>query len=409
MKRIVYTILACFLTLIQAHAQGIVFSQASFEEAKQIASQQNKLIFVDFYTVWCGPCKMLAKNVFPQPQVGEFFNKHFVCLQLDAEKEGKELARNYQVEAYPSLVFLRPDGEMLGKVVGSVRADKLIASAQDAINAQSNPNNLVNMTKRYEAGERNADFLLAYIDCLTKQRVSPIQPIEDFLAVQTSWPHDSSKLMEFFMEHTNHLLLGGKAEEILVANQATYMDIATRSEELKLKNMLPTMLRSTRIVALKQHDPSLYRVFMNRWEKLDEKPYHQTHTELRLELLQLEGQEKAYRKLGFQYLDSLTTARTPAEIKVKDDERFEEYNKTHPKTGNMYAEAVRSGYEDLDAKVLIADVVSIGTHLLKDASRKELKKLQDYTDYGFQLLPEDKRLKKFEALLRDAATQEKKK
>lgn len=50
-------------------------------------------MFVDFYTDWCGPCKVMARDVFPQKQVGDFFNAKFVCLKLNAEKEGRELAK----------------------------------------------------------------------------------------------------------------------------------------------------------------------------------------------------------------------------------------------------------------------------------------------------------------------------
>ena len=82
-------ILLCiaFVSGLSANAQGIVFSNVSFEEALEKAQQEGKQIFVDVYTSWCGPCKMMAKNVFTQQEVGEYYNEHFVCLKLDAEKE----------------------------------------------------------------------------------------------------------------------------------------------------------------------------------------------------------------------------------------------------------------------------------------------------------------------------------
>ena len=55
-------------------AQGIEFEHLSWAEALEKAQSENKLIFMDAYTVWCGPCKMMAKQTFPDPEAGLFFN-----------------------------------------------------------------------------------------------------------------------------------------------------------------------------------------------------------------------------------------------------------------------------------------------------------------------------------------------
>lgn len=81
------------------------------KEAQAVAEKEKKMIFIDFYTTWCGPCKMMSSEVFTQDQVGEYFNRTFVNLKVDAEKgEGVELAKKYQVKAYPTFVVLRADG-----------------------------------------------------------------------------------------------------------------------------------------------------------------------------------------------------------------------------------------------------------------------------------------------------------
>lgn len=78
------------------------FRHITFDEALQAAKKEKKHVFIDFYTDWCGPCKRMSREVFPQKSVGDFMNARFVCLKLNAEKEGVELAKKYGVKAYPT-------------------------------------------------------------------------------------------------------------------------------------------------------------------------------------------------------------------------------------------------------------------------------------------------------------------
>ena len=80
--------------------------KGTFDEAMNKARQEKKDLFVDFYANWCGPCKAMASEVFPDAKVGEYFNAHFVCVQVDVEaKENKELAKKYNVTALPTMAL----------------------------------------------------------------------------------------------------------------------------------------------------------------------------------------------------------------------------------------------------------------------------------------------------------------
>ena len=89
MKKIISILLLAVIAL-SAKAQT-QFRDLSFEEALATAAKEKKQVFIDFYTDWCGPCKNMAKNVFPQVSVGNYMNKNFVCVKYNAEKEGKEI------------------------------------------------------------------------------------------------------------------------------------------------------------------------------------------------------------------------------------------------------------------------------------------------------------------------------
>ena len=69
-------------------AQGVVFEPegTTLEQASAKAKAENKLIFLDCFTQWCGPCKKMSREVFPQEKVGAAMNPKFVSLKIDMER-----------------------------------------------------------------------------------------------------------------------------------------------------------------------------------------------------------------------------------------------------------------------------------------------------------------------------------
>ena len=122
-----------FLEKKPAADEGIQFKKISFEQALKEAKTSNKLIFMDAYAEWCGPCKYMAAKVFTNEEVGKLFNDKFINLKIDMEKgEGPALAAKYQVRACPTLFFIDGDGKVVKKVLGAQPADKLIAIGNEA-------------------------------------------------------------------------------------------------------------------------------------------------------------------------------------------------------------------------------------------------------------------------------------
>lgn len=166
MKRNIRFIALCisFLSLMGApvisQAQGIEFGH-DLDAALKKAKAENKLVFVDFYTSWCGPCKVMSAEVFPLPNVGAFFNSRFVnCkVQCDDKGIGVELGEKYKVIAYPTLMFLNGDGELVHSYVGSTSGNGLIEAAKVALNPDKN---LMSMLKQWEAGDRSQTFVASY-------------------------------------------------------------------------------------------------------------------------------------------------------------------------------------------------------------------------------------------------------
>lgn len=130
-----------------------------FEESKILtevfakAKQNNKLVFVDCYTDWCGPCKMLARDVFTVDAVADYFNQHFVSVKfnMESDEDGVANVENWQIEAYPTLLFIDPTTEqVIHRIVGGLKPEALIEEAKIATSPDGN---LKSFIERYEGGE----------------------------------------------------------------------------------------------------------------------------------------------------------------------------------------------------------------------------------------------------------------
>ena len=78
--------------------KGISFEHGKFSDAKKLAKETNKIIFIDSYIQWCGPCKKMTTQVFTDADVGEYFNSDFINVKMDMEEtEGMLVGRGYSV------------------------------------------------------------------------------------------------------------------------------------------------------------------------------------------------------------------------------------------------------------------------------------------------------------------------
>lgn len=113
---------------------GIDFQHISLADAMALAKKQRKIIFIDVYTSWCGPCKNMAATTFKDEKVGERFNKKFINLKLDAEKDadGMRVAKDYRVTGYPTYLFIDANGKLQKRLMGYMPAEQFL-SATDGI------------------------------------------------------------------------------------------------------------------------------------------------------------------------------------------------------------------------------------------------------------------------------------
>lgn len=210
---------------INTNAQGIEFFQGNWEEALAKAEAEDKLIFVDAYASWCGPCKRMSANVFPDQRVGEFYNQHFVSLKWDMEKDehGIKFRQKFPVSAFPTLFYIDFTGEVVQQIRGAQMVDQFIDLGRQALSKVDRSDLYA---KDYEAGDRSPKLVYSYIKALNKAGKAS-QPItNDFLRTEFDPAQNEhlkivfegtveadSKAFELLVEHRDRIeqLLGKEA------------------------------------------------------------------------------------------------------------------------------------------------------------------------------------------------------
>ncbi len=147
-----------FSTLAVFAQEAIQFQELPFKELVAKAKKDNKIVFIDAYASWCGPCKMMERNVFTKKSVGDYYNSNFVNARFDMEKgEGREIAAKYGVRSYPTYLFLNGDGELVSQNFGYMEESMFLTMAQD-INSPNNKKG--SLKERFAKGEKDPEFLI---------------------------------------------------------------------------------------------------------------------------------------------------------------------------------------------------------------------------------------------------------
>ncbi|WP_297930211.1 thioredoxin fold domain-containing protein [uncultured Alistipes sp.] len=131
MKKIVLIALLALCGAAAASAQTR-FADLAFKQALERAAAEEKLLFVDLYASWCGPCQQMTRAVFPRQEVGDCMNAHYVAVKYDIDKDpdGKELKRRYSVRSIPTYLVFDARGRLVLTFGGAMPADKFRAKMQ---------------------------------------------------------------------------------------------------------------------------------------------------------------------------------------------------------------------------------------------------------------------------------------
>ena len=203
--------------------EGIQFNHdKKFQEVLDMAKAQGKLVFMDCYTSWCGPCKRLAATVFTDSAVGAFFNATYVNAKFDMEKDdGLTISNKYGIRAYPTLLWLDGDGNVKHKIVGGLDAPALIENGKKAVDPT--PGILAGLRKQYEDGSRDINFLRDYANTLYDAQEKYEDVFNEYLTKLTGAQLSDPKHTKTIFNLTNDVKSPGVS--YLMKNRDYYMHL----------------------------------------------------------------------------------------------------------------------------------------------------------------------------------------
>ncbi|HNY03924.1 MAG TPA: thioredoxin family protein [Bacteroidales bacterium] len=189
-------IVAFILTILPGWSQNrsINFVDKPWNDILTMAKSGKKMIFLDGYASWCGPCKWMAANMFTNDSIADLYNRTFICAHFDMEKgEGLTLAQLYQIKAYPTLLFLNPDGEMVHKRVGAPQ--KVSEYFEMETIAQTPGEGFSACVKKFNEGDRDPAFIKKYMQRLQEAYMPADEPLNQYfsgiseseMSSRTSW------------------------------------------------------------------------------------------------------------------------------------------------------------------------------------------------------------------------------
>jgi len=197
MKQFIFSLLVLFAAT-SLQAGGIDFFEGTWEEALEKAKKEDKLIFVDAYTTWCGPCKRMSKQVFTQDAVGEFYNENFIAMKIDMEKTpGRKFRKKYPVSAFPTLYYIDGDGKVAHVTKGGKNPKQFIQLGQMAMKKNDKSGNY---EADYNEGKRDYNLVYNYVKALNKVGKPSLKIANDYLKSQKDLTTEEN--LKFILEAT---------------------------------------------------------------------------------------------------------------------------------------------------------------------------------------------------------------
>ncbi|PWK24481.1 uncharacterized protein DUF255 [Arcicella aurantiaca] len=200
-------------------AQGIQWQTGNFESILNKAKVQKKLIYIDIYTTWCGPCKQMDAEVFANASVGKLFNEHFINYKIDGEKgEGRDLVDYFELDSYPTSMFIDGDWNVVMKLEGFRPTERLLESGEQVKERGKISGSDDELEQAYSKGKRDVPFLYEYIKARAFQKLDNGALLDEYLSKINIEQLKSEKTEKLILENAS--LLRGRTFDYLMTRKS---------------------------------------------------------------------------------------------------------------------------------------------------------------------------------------------
>ncbi|MEY8590710.1 thioredoxin family protein [Butyricimonas hominis] len=413
MKKYLLLVLVFVGLSLGGFSQGIEFRTESFEEVVKMAAKQGKWVFVDAYGPKCPPCRRMEKEVFPDPKVGEFFNKHFLCLKIDATTQEQELMDLHRVGLFPTYLFFDGAGNLKYRAKGFFPVDEFIAEGQKALD-EAKLKSYEHWMAGFALNGSVTTFGREFAIAMMQRGISLAEGFERYWATQQLHLMNTRGIKEW-EDNTCHATVNAndfideidkrkqkeddlyEAERRFSGPKRPLVDKAYPilvAGDTLVKNILTLMQGRNAIqmkdYALRNKNRELFDYALALWEQLPESTRVGEREALELEFLQATGETKKYVKEAARFLNRVVETMSQELLLVKGKEEA-----VMMPVWGIQAEW-QERFEEMYCDLYFNYVESIARQCMAySKSAKQLPDLARWAEYARQLKPGNVRAQQF--------------
>lgn len=278
-----------------AQNRSIDFEQGNFKALLAKAKKENKMIFIDCYTTWCGPCKWMAKNIFTNDSAADYYNQNFINAKIDMEKgEGIEIAKEYSVQNYPTMLYLNAEGEQMHRICGSSPTQEFIQNGKDALDPEKQ---MAGIKTQFNKGKTTAEIATDYFAALHNACLSANQEVTEYFNTVQPEEYKSEANWNIIRKYVNEYFT--ETFQVFEADRDAFSKLY--SKEI-VDNKINEVYTASLYTAIRNNDDAGFNSLTEKLRKSETEEAEKII--LRAQVSRSENKEdwKEYSKLASEYI-----------------------------------------------------------------------------------------------------------
>ena len=262
MRKLILSVVLCAFA-VSVMAQGIQFREGSWKDMLAAAKKENKLVFIDNYTSWCGPCKKMVKEIFPLKEAGDFYNANFICYKLDCEKgDGVEVAKTYQINSFPTYLFVSGDGKLYYRSGSYMPLEKFIQEGKIALEEFSDKRTIEQWNDLYDRKKNSPEFVKGYIAKRDRAKLDNADILDQYVKIEKEKNLMTPEFLNTLVNYGYRIKAGGSCSDFVLKHLDEICTLTGQNEERVVQALDNNIGRYSYTRAVKEKDPALFAAFL---------------------------------------------------------------------------------------------------------------------------------------------------